>query len=851
MPLARHQDSGPGPFDRFTNRNMSVRYRTVAGTGTGDDEIKYAEHIEERQYPRSRTKLRLAIFVHLFLSLLWLAPIITLLYFNFSGRVIGASLWCPSHNCLFNPFATDSFALANKYNHEAHNLLGVLQLVAKALEVWFVFVSSGLVYLAANWLASRPSGLPLTYYASHVEFSDLRILLDPEFWGAARAIDRRNGERSSRRSSWLLYVFVLFIASICVLTNLMGPAVAVLILPSIRQLQTPTVPEKVFDRMESDSPPAGDSTIPYCKGEDLKQTNYNCTWYSYGNSLDAWVASGRAFDNQIPYVVSRWPNGTNPASNLFDSSQALFAVSQEWAVSFAFNASSDDNVFWAPNRQMLRNLTADLENFFEATKGIQDDFSPEALLKNQDPILNALIGDDDKGFMPAPPDHTFGQLNDSLQTVLQRNGPIIGAEVNFYQASSWTATEVADDRFVLCSHGWSPLAAADPNWNSTKCMALGAGWPGGRAWNVTGEYELTIPQLPVNVLSDNVSEISLTFEMFWANQATYFNSTSENNEIANQLIKDGCLPDGQLSKSAKCDWDSFFEQTPPDSAYPSILQNVHTILVEITGLNTTNDIDRFVIEFSPHMTMAQYSLDTSPYSNAVRLVQTSGLPQNVHDAGVEDIYIHPSWLLAMFSGFPNNDTSIRDEGNFTSPYTATYSTTAIEIAQTLSYIATWFNGSHDLYAKTKSTDENDVDAIQQYRSLFYTTYLTTLHLCSMLSFSTTEFVDASPPPQYPAVVLSRGASIQVWAYGLDTRTSILGAVVVLSGVAVVLLYVVLGIVMRVRVRSMTELLAAALRHQSRGGDDFAECQGDESKTGRVRFTTGKIGNGEMDFEKVL
>lgn len=813
------------------------------------DEEKAAVLLHHRSHAGRRKSTTLLIFLNLFLSFLWLAPIVTLLYFNFSSYVIGASLWCPHGSCFFNPFKASAFTTANQYDHSAHNLLGVLQLVAKALEVWFVFVAAGLVYILANWLASRPSGLPLGLHATHVEFSDLRLLLDLEFWQTPRDFRRRNGEVKTRKDRIILYLFVVFCAMMCLLSNLMGPAVAVLVLPTLRQILTPKVNEAMYAGMGSGLPPTGNSTIPYCVQANFDAKQYDCSWAAYGTTLDAWVASGKAYDFQIPYVVSRWPNGTNPASNAFDASQALFAVSQEWAVSFAFNASANDNVFYAPNRQVLRNMTADLENFAEVTSDTRDDFSPDALRKHQDPVLRALVGTNDTGFVPVGPDDTFEQLRDSLQTQLQRSGPVVGASINFYQANSWTITKVTDNQFVLCSQGWSPLAAADPNWNGTKCLPVGKDWPDGRDQTVTGDYELTIPFLDVTDDNNDNSNVNITLQMFWANKAAYFNDTS-GADIANQLQSEGCLitaqdEEGSVRKGADCDWTTFFNQEAPDNQYPYILSNVHTILIEIAGLSTTNAVDRFVIEFSPSSTIADYVLDTSPFTNAIRLVEL--VNADIDNNAAQPIYIHPAWLVAMFSGDVNTNKAYVDAFNATTPFMSLASTAAQEMAQTISDLATLFTGAPDLFSHLQT---GGAEAQYQYRSLFYISYLTTLHLCSMLSFN------IEPMPQGPVAasdsgnVLYRRASITVWAYGIDSRTSVFGVVIAIMGAVVVLTYVILGLILRTKIRGPTELLAAALAHDAKAVDPFVEVDGQDDRVGRVRYTTARTGTDDVVFEKV-
>lgn len=98
----------------------------------------------------------------LLFGLLWIAPILILLWLNFSHHVIGGTAWCLKKPCgviQYNPESeVTTNSLIDKYDKANHNLLGALQFAAKALEVWFMYIASSLVYLAAYTLARRTGG---------------------------------------------------------------------------------------------------------------------------------------------------------------------------------------------------------------------------------------------------------------------------------------------------------------------------------------------------------------------------------------------------------------------------------------------------------------------------------------------------------------------------------------------------------------------------------------------------------------------------------------------------------------------------------------------------------------------
>lgn len=82
-----------------------------------------------------------------------------LLYANLSERDIGAAAWCPPGSCAIISYimgtsdTTDSLLV--RRDKANHNLIGALQFAAKALEVWFVYVATSLVYLMACKLDNR------------------------------------------------------------------------------------------------------------------------------------------------------------------------------------------------------------------------------------------------------------------------------------------------------------------------------------------------------------------------------------------------------------------------------------------------------------------------------------------------------------------------------------------------------------------------------------------------------------------------------------------------------------------------------------------------------------------------
>lgn len=70
------------------------------------------------------------------------------------------------------PSVTDQNIL--RFNRNNRSLLGVLQLVAKLLEIWFAIIAGALLFLITMQLASGPSGLPLGFLTRNQDMPGLR-----------------------------------------------------------------------------------------------------------------------------------------------------------------------------------------------------------------------------------------------------------------------------------------------------------------------------------------------------------------------------------------------------------------------------------------------------------------------------------------------------------------------------------------------------------------------------------------------------------------------------------------------------------------------------------------------------
>ncbi|MCJ1470157.1 hypothetical protein MMC07_008802 [Pseudocyphellaria aurata] len=387
----------------------------------------YSESATIVSKPRTgnrRKRWVLHLISHL-VTALWLAPIASLLYLNFKRHVIGASVWCPHNKCSAGVFDGDPnnyIQRANQLDRDDHNALGALQFVAKGLEIWFMLVATALIYDVAMVFARRGGGLPLGYMLTHLEFGDLLNLFNWSMWTSP--IPHANSASARQRlRTMTLYLFAVLAAFLTLLTNLMGPATAVLVLPTPQWHDTPRQPDEIFNGIGAADEPSGDEfAFPGCNDESLTLETYSCNAAAFAPSLDAWATSAAANVRQN----SQFQQGIS------------LGVSQEGAFGFTLNVSISDPVVWVPNRQVLRSLSDDLMD-------LSDDVYGDATSKIR--------------------------YNDSLTTVLQRTGPSIGVNVNC-NMGNWTVYELGENKSIECFGGWT----IDFQNFYTKCIQLGPDW---------------------------------------------------------------------------------------------------------------------------------------------------------------------------------------------------------------------------------------------------------------------------------------------------------------------------------------------------------------------------------------
>lgn len=705
-------------------------------------------------------------------SILWLVPILALLYLNLHGHILGSSSWCPGGKCypqMFDPVSSVPQVLAAKHDYENHNLLGALQLVAKALEVWFMLIASWLVYLITMLLAGRNSGLPIAYITRPIEFADLAGMLDPLLWRTLPKPFRKDGAKKARLRIW---IFVGFTVALGLLCNLMGPAVAVLVLPTLQWLQTDKVEPYTLVSIDSAAAPAADSyayySAPYCTEEQFSNGDYSCTYTPWATSMDAWIQS-------------------------FMSSQGAWnGIAQQDTVSFAFNSTMyvkddgtiSDYLSWAPSRIIMRYLSIDYLAVQNMSWGIP-----------KDEVAFPQFYD---SFIP---------LNNTVQLNIERTGPIFGVATSMWlgydNLTHWD-TKIDDERYVRCWENYNvaniPLARNIMSGNFTKCVQWGPGW--GYDYQDTG--------FTIEGMYKSWAEVfgpDLKFDIWNSAKAAF---------LPNGAMPAGFSPDclprfDQADASLNCDWDAFFTV---DENSPMSTRSTHINTIQITanmdpvdGHPSTIDL---MFDFVTYVNYTTYSLDPSPQSNPLIQVTTPNLPMSG-----TSIEVSPAWTIAAWSS--DLDGLIRANRSSTLAILQAFDT---------------------LWEKDFYTSPNPL--LDAYPTIDYIALLPIIQTLSLLEFTLSNSTSTPVSPSHPQ--FHRSARINVWAYGMSSRTSWLGVTVAILGVLVVCFQAFLGIVDRRLYRSPTELLVAALEHSPCG--EFTGKRCDELAVARTRFRLREGEGGE-------
>ncbi|RDW66592.1 hypothetical protein BP5796_09341 [Coleophoma crateriformis] len=250
-------------------------------------------------------------------GVLWLvaASIIVVINFKVSGK------------CKSNLSHVGQILKAQQLAKMDSNALGVLQLVAKALEIWFVAIEASLVFILVKTVARRTlrPALPLRYIFIHStlgQFLALGTLLfsDPlemRFKRPLKQIRRKQSRQDEgllqkskdKKSNWLwhrsrLYLSSIFIVLGSITCSLMGPATAILVLPNLQWTEinkNTRSPPMWLDSLQAGQPPH-DILVPGCEPSNVTSGNFSCLLGYYRAFINSLAATA------IPTGVQAMPH---------------------------------------------------------------------------------------------------------------------------------------------------------------------------------------------------------------------------------------------------------------------------------------------------------------------------------------------------------------------------------------------------------------------------------------------------------------------------------------------------------------------------------------------------------------
>jgi hypothetical protein len=431
-------------------------------------------------------------FVIQLLSLLWIAPIVALLVLNLSNYVVGGGLNCAVATCGIDLFDSDD---SRRRQMEDRNILGSFQVVAKALEVWFATVMGIFVYDLTMCLARTGAGLPIFYLGAHLDLSP-NLLADKSFWVSAYSPKGVNNTSGGRKRVVLPFIF--FVAVVVAVSALIGPATAVLLIPTLgwtkSQLNPPTM---LADLSSADASPAS-FALDACAGLDPAESNFACD--RYGATLD------------ILFRNAQVNPGTNPLMT-----DALL---------YTFNRSQGGMFMYSPTQQALYDASSDQLKWQYSTSQPYGGVTEFSL-------------------------YNYNLMRNAQRTHITRIAPAFYTQSTCYSNGS-SVVRVADnmdvrcynipnpddvyDSYTLVDGSLAPYPISNELENfSTKCIRTGPGWP---EMNSHSRFSLG---------TDNSSSV-LDIDVYSSDRAVFLNTTT--------------YPCSISENRASCDWDALFAEAP-------------------------------------------------------------------------------------------------------------------------------------------------------------------------------------------------------------------------------------------------------------------------------------------------
>ena len=464
-----------------------------------------------------------------------------------------------------------------------------------------------------------------------------------------------------------------------------------------------------------------------------------------------------------------------------------FTVNATWTAasdygSYGFGHADlfTDYVWWVPSRQMISNLSVDINTVAAISRNIEA----------------SALGESYKSWgLYHDPINTYNEYNRSLALNVQRNGPIIGFSPTMWEGNDdrnhWTINTGSDRnrvdaKLIRCYEDYDTAKTPFGQYYShaiyTKCIRMGSGWSHKNkhaSFIVPGYYNIKTDEQDPDIAVDIIS----------SDRATFF----AKNELPSWMPQK-CFKNATAS-SSDCDWERFFD----DGDVADVANRTRNIITTEMRMGNGSKYVTWAVDFNAFLGFTTYSIDASRITNPNWLVRTGELPLSG-----ESISIDPNWLLAGWSVNSGGPLS-------------TQRTSASLVQQVMSSIVRYQRMDPTLELRMKT---------------HLLGFLPIAHAMSLIDHRlTTTPLPAWPNDKHP--LLQRNARMYIWGYFLGSRTSIFAAVVAIGGIVVILFQGYFGFVDQRRYRGPVELLASALQHVPQG--EFDDNLNDEKNIARMRF----------------
>ena len=730
-------------------------------------------------------------------SILWVVPITILLYLNFSGFVIGQSAWCPDGNSCNNGTFDYLPKLAAhnmlEYNMWDYDLLGALQLVAKAREVWFICIALWFVYLLTINLAAKDDGLPVESLTRAYRLGELWDSIKPRMFQSM--IATRDTQSKHNGYTTKLCVFYLLTTVVSVLCALMGPATAILAIPAQQWLETPKYVAAKFEHWNSAEPPTKAgwtmSSLTSCTQNDLNNKRWSCAYPGFGFNFDTWLVSILPTSNLLGIQFSQPP--LTFVSNITGNN----------------NNMQSDLVEWIPSRQLINKFANDQAYFSVIEFGAQNVEELDAGNPTGGSISQSLY-------------EQYAVWRKALQLEVQRLGPILTPAWNEWPTPYndygndpappenyvvWTTT-VDENRQIRCYPYWALQNAYTsssypiPLNNYTRCTQIGSGW----GPNTKSEhYQVAHPSPSTN----GTSSLSAEIWIYSADKTAF---------LPNGMLPSGvdaeCLRNGTVPSEVGCDWDKLFE-VDHSTTTANMTRYANTIEIRVPG--SRGEAPAIIaFDYVIYSSFTLYTFDPSTQRNYLGLVQTQDLP--IYS---KPIPVDPNWYLAMWSV----------DGSGTIPSNRSASLKTMLMSQDPGFSG---NSKVDLRAY-------DFLGLCLPASLEYMLTVIDYETTPIREDDANNFSKQDQDSSQPFLTLQ--SRYLTWGYSSNSRASHFGIAIAIAGVVVAIAHTILATVDKRPYRSLTDMLIAALEHYPMG--EFQGAEQDSAKASRVTFrlieTTDKAG----------